>query len=86
MNVKNTSGTFKGTFSKQFCIMYTTYSSAAVPSGWLVPFTYINLGRYDSADAELAKVKLIVPHSQGQSAAAQSVYPCLYEITYERCL
>ena len=86
MNVKNTSGTFNGTFSKQFCIMYTTYGSAAVPSGWLVPFTYINLGRYDSADAELAKVKLIVPHSQGQSAAAQSVYPCLYEITYERCL
>lgn len=87
MRVENTSGTFKGTFNdKQFSMMYTTYGSAAVPSGWLVPFTYINLGRYDSADAELAKVKLIVPHSQGQSAAAQSVYPCLYEITYERCL
>lgn len=87
MRVENTSGTFKGTFTeKQFSMMYTSYSSTAVPSGWLVPFTYINLGRYDSADAELAKVKLIVPHSQGQSAAAQSVYPCLYEITYERCL
>ena len=87
MNVKNTSGTFNGKFTdKQFSMMYTTYGSAAVPSGWLVPFTYINLGRYDSADAELAKVKLIVPHSQGQSAAAQGVYPCLYEITYERCL
>ena len=85
MTVKNTSGTFSGVFSKTFCMMYTSYSSQAVPSGWLVPLAYVNLGRYDSADAELAKVKLIVPHSQGQSAAAQSVYPCMYEITYERC-
>ena len=85
MTVKNTSGTFSGVFSKTFCMMYTSYRSQAVPSGWLVPLAYVNLGRYDSADAELAKVKLIVPHSQGQSAAAQSVYPCMYEITYERC-
>ena len=85
MTVKNTSGTFSGVFSKKLCMMYTSYSSQAVPSGWLVPLAYVNLGRYDSADAELAKVKLIVPHSQGQSAAAQSVYPCMYEITYERC-
>ena len=85
MTVKNTSGTFSGVFSKKFCMMNTSYSSQAVPSGWLVPLAYVNLGRYDSADAELAKVKLIVPHSQGQSAAAQSVYPCMYEITYERC-
>ena len=85
MTVKNTSGTFSGVFSKKFCMMYTSYNSQAVPSGWLVPLAYVNLGRYDSADAELAKVKLIVPHSQGQSAAAQSVYPCMYEITYERC-
>ena len=85
MTVKNTSGTFSGVFSKTLCMMYTSYSSQAVPSGWLVPLAYVNLGRYDSADAELAKVKLIVPHSQGQSAAAQSVYPCMYEITYERC-
>ena len=85
MTVKNTSGTFSGVFSKKFCMMYTSYSSQAVPSGWLVPLAYVNLGRYDSADAELAKVKLIVPHSQGQSAAARSVYPCMYEITYERC-
>ena len=85
MTVKNTSGTFSGVFSKTFCMMYTSYNSQAVPSGWLVPLAYVNLGRYDSADAELGKVKLIVPDSQGQSAAAQSVYPCMYEITYERC-
>ena len=37
-----------------------------------------------SAEDKNAKVKLIVPHSQGQSYAVQSVYPCLYEITYQR--
>ena len=83
MTVSNTSGTFSGVFSKENCMMYTTYSSQAVPSGWLVPFSYINLGRYTSSDSELASVRLIVPHSQGQSNAAQNVYPCLYEITYE---
>ena len=64
--------------------MYNTYSSAAVPSGWLVPMAYINLGRPASEDDEIAKVKLIVPHTQGQSNASQNVYPCMYELTYER--
>ena len=71
-------------FDKNFCVMYINYGSTAVPSGWLVPLSYINLGRYTSSDAELAKVRLIVPHSAGQSNAVQSVYPCLYEITYQR--
>lgn len=84
MTVKNTSGSFTGVFSTDMCVMYRFYSSTAVPSGWLVPLTYINIGRYDSKGAELAKVRLIVPHSQGQSDAAQQVYPCMYEITYER--
>ena len=84
MTVKNTSGTFTGVFAKDYCVMYNQYGSTAVPSGWLVPLTYVNLGRYTSADAELAKVRIIVPHSQGQSNALQGVYPCLYEITYQR--
>ena len=83
MTVKNTSGTFSGTFDKKSSLMYSTYSSAAVPSGWLVPLTYIKLGIPTSATDEIAKVKLIVPHSMGQSNASQNVYPCMYEITYQ---
>lgn len=83
MTVKNTSGTFSGTFDKESGLMYSTYSSAAVPSGWLVPLTYIKLGIPASATDEIAKVKLIVPHSMGQSNASQNVYPCMYEITYQ---
>ena len=83
MTVKNTSGTFSGTFDKESSLMYSTYSSTAVPSGWLVPLTYIKLGIPSSATDEIAKVKLIVPHSMGQSNASQNVYPCMYEITYQ---
>ena len=83
MTVKNTLGTFSGTFDKESSLMYNTYSSAAVPSGWLVPLTYIKLGIPASATDEIAKVKLIVPHSMGQSNASQNVYPCMYEITYQ---
>lgn len=84
MTVKNTSGTFSGTFDKESSLMYNTYSSTAVPSGWLVPLTYIKLGRPASETDEIAKVKLIVPHSMGQSNASQNVYPCMYEITYQQ--
>ena len=58
----------------------------SVPAGWLVPLNYVKIGRPDAAvagDQEIAKVRLIVPHSQGTSDASASVYPCYYEITYQ---
>ena len=32
----------------------------------------------------LAHVRLIVPGSQGQANASANVYPCFYDITYQR--
>lgn len=84
MNVTNTSGTFTATFQKGESLMYSLYGSTSVPSGWLAPFTYINLGRQDSEDNEIAHVRIIVPHTQGHSYATSGVYPCLYDITYQR--
>lgn len=84
MAVKNTSGTFSGSFVKGQSLMYTAYGSAAVPSGWLVPLAYINLGRPSADGEETALVRLIVPHTQGHEYANLGVYPCLYDITYER--
>lgn len=81
MTVTRTSGTYTASFDSG--VMYSTYG-ASVPSGWLVPFTYINVGRQNSPNAEIAKVKLIVPHTQGQAYATSSVYPCYYVITYQR--
>ncbi len=88
MTVTNTSGTFTGYFDSSSSVMYQMYGSSgggtAVPSGWLVPLTFINIGRPYTASDHIAKVRLIVPSTQGQANATASVYPCFYEITYER--
>lgn len=86
MTVIDNSGTFTGMFISGSSLMSYTYSSTAVPSGWLIPFTYIKLGRPETADEEIAKVNLIVPHNQGQSDATSSVYPCFYQLTFQRGL
>jgi len=84
MSVKNTSGTFTGSFVSGSSVMYSIYGSTSVPAGWLIPFSYINLGRQSTEGGEIAKVRLIVPHGEGQSSASSNVYPCFYTITYER--
>lgn len=69
---------FSASFTQGY--MMSTYGSSAVPSGWLVPFSYITPGRPND---KAAKVRLIVPHSEATSLAAQYVYPTYYEISYE---
>ena len=69
---------FSATFTSG--IMYTVWGTPYVPSGWLIPFNYIKVGREISGRS---KIRLIVPHSEGQSDASASVYPCYYEITYQ---
>ena len=86
LDVTNTYGTFTGSFNTTINgggAMYNYYGSTVVPAGWLIPFTYINVGRQLHADEGIAKVRLIVPHSQGHSDASSNVYPCFYEITYQ---
>ena len=70
------SGTFQG-----YSLMYSTYQSASVPSGWLLPLKYLRPQRTQSAE-DVARVRLIVPHSQGTYQASSYVYPTYYEITY----
>ena len=81
MSVVRQGATYSATFASG--VMFSTYGSS-VPSGWLVPFPYIKIGRQDMPGEEIARVKLIVPHSQGQTYASQNVYPCFYDITYQR--
>ena len=64
-------------------MMKSSYGNA-VPEGWLIPLLYINIGRQTTADEEISRVNLIVPHSKGQAYAQQSVYACHYTITYQR--
>ena len=84
LSVTNTSGTFTGSFYTDQSLMYSAYSSASVPSGWLYPLTYVNLGRPTNEGEEIAKINVIVPSSQGQYYASMNTYPCLYTLTYQR--
>ena len=81
MYITKTGTTLNATFSSGQ--MYATYG-ATVPAGWLVPLNYINVGRPQQSTDEIAKVKLIVPHSQGHSVASQYVQPYYYVLTFER--
>lgn len=76
MRVTKSGKNYQATFKSGLMTGY----SAAVPSGWLVPFDYITVGREISGRS---KVRLIVPHSEGQGEATAQVYPCYYEITYQ---
>ena len=82
MVCSNHLGVYQGTFLQGR--MMQAYQTAAVPAGWLVPFAYVNFGRLDSETASLAHVRLIVPSSQGQPNASANVYPCFYDIKFQR--
>ena len=82
MTVQRNGSTFQASFVSGMMQLY--HGTASVPSGWLVPLLYINVGRPLQEGDEIAKVKLIVPHSQGTQTASQSVYPAFYVITYQR--
>ena len=82
MTVTRTGTSFEAYFASG--IMQSTYSSTYVPSGWLVPLNYIKVGRAVNPGDEIALVKLIVPHTQGQANASSNVYPCFYVISFQR--
>ena len=82
MFVQRTGSTFSASFVEG--LMYEQYG-ASVPEGWLIPLQYVNVGRPAKDGDEISKVRLIVPHSMGTASSAKSyVYPCYYEITFER--
>ena len=87
MKITKNSGSFSANFDTEINgggAMYLRYGSTSVPSGWLTPFPYIRIGRQESESEGIAKVRLIVPHSEGQTDAASNVYPCFYEITFQK--
>ena len=63
-------------------MMQVYSSSSVVPTGWLKPLDYIRLVKKEGA-GEVAKVRLIIPHSSGTNTAYNYVLPFYYEITYQ---
>lgn len=79
MTIENKNGSYTGSFTSGW--MSSVYGSP-VPSGWMIPLPYIRM-KYDQGEG-IPLVRLIVPHSEGQSTASSYVYPCLYHITYQK--
>jgi len=89
MTVSRSGSTYSGSFTsgRWFTAYASSYSNTAtVPNGLLVAFPYINVGRPRTADDEIAKVRLIVPHSQGHTVASSRVYAYYYELTFEKLI
>ena len=93
MSVTNTSGTFTGSFvDPKASLMAITYNSSytglssTVPSGWLIPFSWVKIGRPKTDDDRIAHVRLLVPHSYGTTSASGSVQACVYDMTLQRGL
>lgn len=78
MAVTNSYGVYSGSFVSG--VMKSIHQSAYIPEGWFVPLAYINLTR-DLTN--VAKVRLIVPHTSGTADASSNVIPYFYEISYQ---
>lgn len=81
VSVYNSYGVFTASFVSG--LMAANYG-AYVPPGWLVPLTYINIGRQTSSETEIAHVKIIVPADQGHESASSFVCPFHYELYIQR--
>jgi len=89
MIVTNNNGTMTATFintQTQYSQMASAYNTTSVPSGWLVPLSYIKVGRPVSETDHVAEVNIIVPHTQGHTYATQNVAPYFYHLTFQRGL
>lgn len=85
LDVSNNYGTITASFNTSLNgggAMYRRYSSITVPSGWLLPLSYVRIGRQEKKGEGIALVRLILPHTEGHSEATTAVYPCFYEISY----
>ena len=82
MTCSNNYGTITASFISG--VMSTLYGTNAVPSGWIIPLHFLKLGRQNTEDGEIALVRLIVPSTEGQNDAQYKVYPCFYEISYQK--
>ena len=81
LTVYNNYGVFTASFVSG---LMASYYGAYVPPGWLVPLTYIKIGRQTTSEEEIANVKIIVPADQGHESASSLVYPCHYNLYIQR--
>lgn len=91
MNVTNTSGTFQASFNTSTSLMAFYYGSSSysgtsgtVPSGWLVPFSWVKVGRGNGEGEKIAHVRLLIPHTYGTTSASGNVNAYFYDLTFQK--
>lgn len=77
-----TYSTYSKSYTASFTdgIMMSFYGSTVVPDSWIKPLDFILLSKNIG---NVAKVRLIAPHSAGHEQAGQYVKPFYYEIDYQ---
>lgn len=80
MSISKNGTTLTASFT--YGAMYSIYG-ASVPSGWLVPLSYVNVGSA-TVNEDISEVGIIVPHTQGHTTASGNVCPYYYEISFQR--
>ena len=80
MSISKTGTTLTGAFT--YGAMLSVYG-ASVPSGWLAPLSYINVG-VPTVDEDVSLVRLIIPHTQGHTISSGNVCPYYNEISFQR--
>lgn len=61
-------------------MMASSSQGTVVPTGWLKPLSFVRLSR---SVEDVARVRLILPHSSGTANASLNVYPFFYDITFQ---
>lgn len=93
LKVTNTSGTFTGMLvepkksvfgSAYNYSSYTGSYSSTIPSGWLIPFSWVKIGRGNAEGEKIAHVRLLIPHTYGSTQASANVNAYFYDMTLQK--
>ena len=93
MKVTNTSGTFTGMLVEPkksvfgLAYNYSSYTgsySSTIPSGWLIPFSWVKIGRGNAEGEKIAHVRLLIPHTYGSTQASANVNAYFYDMTLQK--
>lgn len=93
LKVTNTSGTFTGMLVEPkksvfgWAYNYSSYTgsySSTIPSGWLIPFSWVKIGRGNAEGEKIAHVRLLIPHTYGSTQASANVNAYFYDMTLQK--
>lgn len=71
---------FTASFTESMFDSYHQNKSHVVPKGWIKPLSYVRLSKSVN---DVARIRIIIPHTSGSTDASNNVYPFYYELSYQ---